>query len=950
MAAKICPTQQNTLHVLGWYEKHANTPQYLALKHEALKPYAAAVEKGMRLRSSLTHQFLRPMINFQRLGKAESRKLKQAIEYFDAIGKDPAFTGDSFTFTVEGTRPNGNPLDLVGAREGDTITLDGQTLQAFKDIRTTLDSYYDHLIKSNKAAFGLDINAPVNEQFREENPNGYAFLKTLEESRRAGYMPRIRAGDVGFRVTFPDGRKHFYVAAPQGVDRVKMGKSRIRAAEKEATRIKDAIKKKYNLDDSAFGELRLMEQDTIIDEMRAGGIDEFEALMATLLDPRKLGDIYLKDAEGNLISPLLTTLRQMREEVGKQGARAHLRRRKDEGGYLHPANFDNYFESVLSSYLIRGADYIGTMYAAKDRSDAINNLPNTNLKNWARAHNDAMHQPQSLAWMKNLAFNYSLGWNFSSAAVNLTQTLHTTWPYLSMMANNPARASIEIMKAFKDTSKLLKMPDSARTLLVDEEFFDPKKIARLPKDEREFIDGLINQGIVKPVMTQELLSQDSRVSYGPVYDKLAPALRNFTQSAAWMFSSVEQINRMTAALASYRMLKADPKMMERAIRWKNRASIYVNEPNTPEFLARLAVEDTQFVVTKENRPMFMQGNIPSVVTQFQQYPMAMLELMMKIARFADPKQKAVFGALMGLGIVATAGIWGLPFARPLVATVDGISKALGPLIGAPPVEAKKWIQDVVLEAGRLLNSDDPTYLADYIQNGFVRALGIDLSRRTALEIIPTDLLSGEAIDLVGPFGGVVIGGAKQSMEYFASGHMGMAFANLLPLAVRNAYFAGTGQYITPGSGRSRIPAGSATAEENIFKSLGFTPTRMARISEQAAMLSDRPMDMTRKNVQNTVASYYVDAMLWERVGNMEAARQSRSRAAEVLRWAQQESSTESNPNKRIIVDAQDFMEGIKERILRDMQGPLGQAAMKSRGSKLEQAAKLERQREAYPKV
>lgn len=950
MAAKICPTQQNTLHVLGWYEKHANTPQYLATKHEALKPYASAVEKGMRLRSSLTHHFLGPMINFVRLSKVESRKLKQAIEYFDAIGKSPDLSGDTLTFTVTGTRPNGNPLDLVGSKSGDTITLEGQTLSAFRDIRNRLDSYYDHLIKANKTALGLDPNLPIDETFKEQNPNGYAFLKTLEESRREGYMPRVRAGDVGFRVTFPDGRKHFYVAAPQGFDRIKMGKSRIKAAEREATNIKDSLKSKYNLSDDAFGPMRLMEQDTIVEEMRAGSIDHFEALMATLLDPRKLGDIYLKDAEGNLISPLLTTLRQMREEVGKQGAKAHLRRRKDEPGYLHPANFDNYFESVLSSYLIRGADYIGTLYAAKDRSDAINNLPNNNLKVWARAHNDAMHQPQSLAWMKNVAFNYSLGWNISSAAVNLTQTLHTTWPYLSMLSNNPGRASMEIMKAFRNTAQLIKNPENAKIFTIDEEFFDPKKIAKLPPDERKFIEGLINQGIIKPVMTQELLSQDSRVSYGPLYDKLSPVFRNFTQSASWMFGSVEQINRMTAALAAYRMLKSDPRMVDRAIAWKQKATIYTKEPNTLEFLARMAVEDTQFVVTKENRPMFMQGNIPSVVTQFQQYPMAMLELMMKIARFADPKQKAVFGALMALGIIGTAGIWGLPFARPLFSTIDGISKMLSPILGEPPVEAKKWIQDLVIEFSRLLNSDDPTYLADYIQNGFARALGVDLSRRTALEIIPTDLLSGESLDMIGPFGGVVLGGIKQAYDYHNSGHPGLALASLLPLAARNAYSGATGQYITPGSGRSRIPIGTQTMEENVAKVMGFTPTRMARISEQASMLSDRPMDATRKNIQNTIASHYIDAMLWDRIGNSAAADESRNKAAAILNWASRESASNDSPTKRIIVDPVEFMEGIKERILRDLEGPLGPTAMKSRGNKQEQAAKLQRLKENYPNV
>ncbi|NBU18950.1 MAG: hypothetical protein EBS44_06790 [Betaproteobacteria bacterium] len=139
-------------------------------------------------------------------------------------------------------------------------------------------------------------------------------------------------------------------------------------------------------------------------------------------------------------------------------------------------------------------------------------------------------------------------------------------------------------------------------------------------------------------------------------------------------------------------------------------------------------------------------------------------------------------------------------------------------------------------------------------------------------------------------------------------------------------------------------------EENVAKVMGFTPTRMARISEQASMLSDRPMDATRKNIQNTIASHYVDAMLWDRIGNSAAADESRNKAAAILNWASRESASNDSPTKRIIVDPVEFMEGIKERILRDLEGPLGPTAMKSRGNKQEQAAKLQRLKENYPNV
>lgn len=936
MAAKVCALQQNTVHVLGFFEKTLNSPFYLALKHKALKPYAAAVERGMRLRSSMSHEFLEPLTQLRKLNKTDRRNVKRALEYFDAVAKKP--TPDqqgNYTIRVEGARPDGDALFLVGSKLGDTFQLTGEAAKTFSGIRGAISSYYGHLKKATAASFGVDPNMPLAEMRRVDEDAAEA-LGMLQAAEREGYIPRIRNGDVGFTVTFPDGKEHFYTASPQGTDAIKFGKSRVNAAIKEAENIKRNLKAKYKLDDKAFGAIRLMEQDSIIEEVRKGNLSAVEGMMASLLNPNIMKNLKVTDENGLVVSPLPTLFKKMREEVTRRGQAAHLRKRKDVPGYLHDANFDSYFEGALASYLVRGADFTSGLYVAKEKNESINNLQNVNLKNWARDHNNSLHVPQSLAWMKNVAFNYSLGWNISSAMINFTQNLHTTFPYLSVMSGNPMTTSVQMAKAFKDVSKLMVNWETIKDPINT--FVSSKAVQNMKPDERDFIVGLIQQGIARPITTQEMLATDSNIQYGENYDKLAPFGRQFMASASAAFSTVETMNRLVAGLTAYRMLRASPSMMKKMSRWKKEASIYENEPDTPEFLARLAVEDTQFIITKENRPSFMQGDIASVAFQFQQYPMAMLELIGKMSRFADPQQKALFMSLLGLGIMSTAGIWGLPFARPLKELVEGVSRATGPLIGNQPLSFD-FVKELALETGRLFNSEDPQYVADAILNGLTRLGGVETGRRTALEIIPTDLLSGQSIDMAGPFGGVVIGGAQQFAQYLNSGQPGHALASLLPLAFRNAYQGATGELITPTSGRSRIPAGSLSGEDRIRKAMGFTPASVARRGEAARELSKEPMEIQRKAWQNSIASHLVDSHLYEKLGNTEAAERSMEKARELAARAAQHDEDVEDPNLRLIGDSANFQRGIKSKVQHDLEGPLGHEADKGRGSKEEVAAK-----------
>jgi hypothetical protein len=951
----VCRAREHNINVLSSFERWVASPFYIAARQKLLAPYMVAVEKMMRFKADLAHEFTKPLQMQNRLPKAQKRLLHRALEFVDAVGLEPQ-AADSYSFRVEGTRPNGRPLDLVGSKVGDTIQLTGDAAKTFTALRRTTNSFYTHMIRSAKAALGYSPDTPTSSITDEDER---AFIQDLEGSRKKGYIPRMRVGDVKFSATFPDGRRHMYVAEPQGTDRLKIGKSRLDAAVAEANRIKASVKKKYGLKDDAFGPIETMEIDSIIGEVSKGNIESFEALMGAMLSPKALKELSVMDPETKqVVLPLKTMIKKMKEAKKAQSFKRTQIKREDIPGYLHDANFNNYFDNALTAYFLRGADFLASQYAAPDRAAALNDLAknpnNVNLLNWARDHSNAISEPQSLAWMKGVAFHWALGANVSSAAINLTQVLHSTWPHLSMMAMNPLKSSAYLMNAFKDGARLFDR--KGITGLEPDTMINLDKAKKiLPKDEYEFIESLVRTGTIRPLMTEELADNNGRISYGFAYDQMSPYLRKAMNISTMMFSGVEQANRLTTALAAYRLYKADPKALQRAVKWRAENTMYGAEDPTPQNLARVAVEDTQGVITRENRSYFMRGDLSSVVFQFQQFPMMMMELMLRTMKFSDKKMAAMQMGLMTIGIMATAGFWGLPFAIPAKKLVEGISAASGPFLGNNPVSLDAPLRDLGIELGRLFGSDDPKMVGEYFTKGFVRAAGVDLSNRTALEIIPYDLFTGSAIDAAGPFAGLVVGGAVQAVQLHNAGYPHLAVASLFPLAIRN--LAGgmnrlikdtdAESYISPTTGRTQIPAGSSTPTERVLKAVGFTPARFARIREQGEAEGSQPAQQKKIAAQMQLAQALTAAAL----AQSDESRQAHEQAFEdMLESIQKHDEGQTDPRQRILLDPNEFMKGVASRHKQHLEGPLGPEAAKTRGNRKVQALNKERLKDIMPEI
>jgi hypothetical protein len=285
---------------------------------------------------------------------------------------------------------------------------------------------------------------------------------------------------------------------------------------------------------------------------------------------------------------------------------------------------------------------------------------------------------------------------------------------------------------------------------------------------------------------------------------------------------------------------------------------------------------------------------------------------------------------------------------PATNGLDALGDMLSPIIGYNPFELKETIRKEITDFMAEMGVEDPVAWTSLIMKGaFREATGLSVEQRTALDWPNTDMLTGNVLDALGPFGGLIGGGIQDAIGYKAQGNDAMAMASLMPLAFRNAVKAiqNRGEFFgmdfglppggigvpSPKTGNSPVVPGELGGVDSAKMLIGFTPSKLADIREQARRVS-KPSGMAkaRDSLADELSQILGAQIASEKGGREDLAQKFREQYKKRVEAAMDQDLDQTDPRKRLVNDWGDFYKNrVLTRVARNfIEGPLGKEAMK----------------------
>lgn len=487
-----------------------------------------------------------------------------------------------------------------------------------------------------------------------------------------------------------------------------------------------------------------------------------------------------------------------KEAVAGRSAMKRLIHRQGIAGYSTDVS------RSLASFLMSNARAAASSDHFGDMMEAAADIPNGkgDVKDEAVALINYIRNPNEEAGsLRGLLFMQFLGGSIAAAAVNLTQTMTTTMPYMHQFGGSVA----DLVKAAGMASQRMrgKVTDMGAELSK-----------ALTKAEEEGVVSPHNIHALMGATGGQMLSQNRFIRMA---------------SHAWgsLFGMAEQFNRETAFIAAFnRALELGDKGLRDAYQKQSdlNAGRGVPPPDravfaSPYAFAKNAVNETQFILSKAARPNWARGSVGATLFTFKQFSVMYLELMKRLPN----KERAI---MLGT-LIVLSGMGGIPGADDLDDLVDTMGQMLG-----YNTNVKKWKDRAAVDVFGKMGGD-------FVMSGVSAFLPLELSNRLGMgNLVP---MSGalkrsnsgqhekEIMELMGPAGGYF----KQltdAWDYTLQGRYGMAAAQgFLPKALKDASkaidMASTGTYDDT-HGRRVTDASTLDA---LVKAIGFQPSSVAGV-------------------------------------------------------------------------------------------------------------------------
>jgi hypothetical protein len=471
--------------------------------------------------------------------------------------------------------------------------------------------------------------------------------------------------------------------------------------------------------------------------------------------------------------------------------------------------------------------------------------------------------------LNQTAFIFTIGFNVSSALVNLSQVPLFVMPFLGGKYGYK-----ETGIAVKEAGSLV--ASSKNSILENYDIRDDgvmsvKKDLDVPTERRKELEdlaplvalaarrGQLGQGYLAEALG---LEESGRVSRG---GKVGAIMDNVSVLSAFAFNHGEQFNRQVTLVTAYKLalqkLAKDSPNMTRTERMDKAAEMAIYE-----------AQETNGGSFLETAPPIARESLGRVAFMYKSYGLQMYYSMLKAAKTAfdsdkgklfgaegSPERKAAWKQLIGLHGTALffAGIQGVP------------------LYGAVQLVADLFFLDDE-------EDDFDTIVRKHVGEGWykgaiTKVAGIDVAGRTALTglLIQENRYNNDPSleeNLGHYLGGPALSVAKRlgrGVSDLATGETQRGIENMMPVAIANAYKGTFGRYADQGGAfprRGDPIYDDMTAGEMASQVLGFPPTEYTFRQEQN-MISKRIDISVGKKRSGLHKKYYV-AM---RLGDFEAA-------------------------------------------------------------------------------
>ena len=502
--------------------------------------------------------------------------------------------------------------------------------------------------------------------------------------------------------------------------------------------------------------------------------------------------------------------------------------------------------------------HMGEMTKAAADRDAFRNQGE--LQDAAVKLVDYIKNPQEEAQaFRGLLFAQYIGGSIASAMVNMTQPLTMTFPWLSQFGGVTSAAK-QMAAAMKDSGK--KLTGNAQ---LD---------AALKRAEE---DGTVSPQEVHQLMQQAsgggVLRSGDGTTAGNALATANNTLSRITLAWGKLFSAAEQFNRRVTFIAAYRTA------MEQGMK-------------DPDAFARRAVNETQGIYNKGNKPAWARGAIGGTLFTFKQYSISYVEMLQRMSKNGPEGKKA---ALLALGVLfLMAGAGGMPGADDLDDLISGAMQSMGYNFDSKTKRKAFFVE--------LFGED----MAQFMERGVSGLPGvpIDVSGRMGLgNLIPgTGLFTKkqdhtrDVAEFAGPAGDLI----KRTFDAagkLITGDVGGAVKSIAPKALQNAEQS----YDMMNMGMYRDAKGMKVLDTDgydaMMKLIGFQPNDVKR-AQDASFEVQRMVGLNRIT-ESGIANEWALGLFEKDPTKVQEARDK------LAAW------NEANPESRIAINYRQIMQRVR---------------------------------------